>query len=125
MRYYPTTALTSEFFNFLQYFICKYERTKTSINGNAIQYNFHEIDTVDSKLFLKTVRKLVKYLIKKQNFDNVKYQLELMVEFKKETPKEIKYISNWFNSGKFIASSTSYFDKNIYSKCTNTILEKK
>ena len=110
--------------NYCNKHICIYERTKTSINGDAIQYKFYEIETIDPKLFLKTVRKLVKYLIKKQNFDNVKYQLELMVEFKKETPKEIKYISNWFNSGKFIASSMSYFDKNIYSKCINTILEK-
>ena len=56
--------------------ICEYERTKTSINGDAIQYKFHDIETIDPKLFLKTFRKLVKYLIKKQNFDNVKYQLE-------------------------------------------------
>ena len=43
-------------------------------------------------------------------------KLELMVKFKKETPKEIKYISNWFNSGKFVASPTSYFDKKIYTQ---------
>ena len=46
------------------------------------------------------------------------------MNLKKETPKESKCISNWFNSGKFISSSTSYFDKNIYSKGINTILEK-
>ena len=102
--------------NYCNKHICKYERTKTPINGNAIQYKLHEIKTSDPKIFLKTVRKLVKYLIKKQIFNNVKYQLELIVEFKKETPKEIKYISNWFNSGKFAALSRSYFDRKYIFK---------
>ena len=58
--------------NYCNKHICKYERTKTSVNGNAIQYKFHEVETIDLKLFLRAVQKLVEYLIKKQNFDNVK-----------------------------------------------------
>ena len=44
-----------------------------------------------------------------------------MVEFKKETPKEIKYISTCFNSGKFTPLSRSYFDV-VGKKLKNTLV---
>ena len=67
----------------MEYYFCinsnkylyKYISINTSIEDNAIELKYTNIETINAKLFLETIEFLVNNIIKKPNFDDVKYQL--------------------------------------------------
>ena len=44
----------------------------------------------------------IKQRISEEVFPNLKYQLNLLVQFSKSTPNDEQFTTDWFNSGEFI-----------------------
>ena len=93
-------------------YLCSLEKRKTAIKNGVREFSYHRIKCINPKINLENLEQLIKVLIFKQQYESIKYQLELNVEFTKETPSESKTISNWFNSGQFFGVAQN----NAFSK---------
>ena len=58
------------------------------------------------------------------DFLNFKYQLNLKVQFSKQTPDNIKTCDTWFNSGEMTMTAKNYIDKRTYDKLINEVTRK-
>ena len=66
----------------------------------------------------------IKERISEEVFPNLKYQLNLLVEFSKSTPNDEQFTTAWFNSGEFISTAKSFIDEQAYKELTDKVIEK-
>ena len=62
--------------------------------------------------------------ISEEVFPNLKYQLNLLVEFSKSTPNDEQFATGWFNSGEFISTAKLFIDEQAYKELTDKVIEK-
>ena len=62
--------------------------------------------------------------ISEEVFPNLKYQLNLLVEFSKSTPNDEQFTTAWFNSGEFISIAKSFIGEQAYKELTDKVIEK-
>ena len=66
----------------------------------------------------------IKQRISEEVFPNLKYQLNLLVQFSKSTPNDEQFTTAWFNSGEFISTAKSFIDEQAYKQLTDKVIEK-
>ena len=62
--------------------------------------------------------------ISEEVFPNLKYQLNLLVEFSRSAPNDEQFTTAWFNSGEFISTAKSFIDEQAYKELTDKVIEK-
>ena len=62
---------------------------------------YTKIDIEDYKVYLENMWEEINQRISEEVFPNLKYQLNLLVEFSKSTPNDEQFTTAWFNSGEF------------------------
>ena len=103
---------------------CNYNESQSAVNGLFKEYKYNNIDTSNYKEYLEIIKNHVRDQLTKQKNDSLKYQMDILVEFYKDTAGGIETIESWFNSGIFRPTSKINFDEQVYSELTNTISKK-
>ena len=81
---------------------CKFSEKKHSLKGLYNESIYTKIDIEDYKVYLENIWEEIKQRISEEVFPNLKYQLNLLVQFSKSTPNDEQFTTAWFNSGEFI-----------------------
>ena len=111
-------------FEFYNKYKCNCIESQSAVNGLFKEYKYNNIDTSNYKEYLETIKNHVRDQLTKQKNDSLKYQMNIQVEFFKDTAGGIETIESWFNSGIFRPTSKINFDEQVYSELTNTISKK-
>ena len=111
-------------FEFYNKYKCNCIESQSAVNGLFKEYKYNNIDTSNYKEYLETIKNHVRDQLTKQKNDSLKYQMNILVEFFKDTAGGIETIESWFNSGIFRPTSKINFDEQVYSELTNTISKK-
>ena len=103
---------------------CKFSEKKHSLKGLYNESIYTKIDIEDYKVYLENMWEEIKQRISEEVFPNLKYQLNLLVEFSKSTPNDEQFTTAWFNSGEFISTAKSFIDEQAYKQLTDKVIEK-
>ena len=103
---------------------CKFSEKKHSLKGLYNESIYTKIDIEDYKVYLENMWEEIKQRISEEVFPNLKYQLNLLVQFSKSTPNEEQFTTAWFNSGEFISTAKSFIDEQAYKELTDKVIEK-
>ena len=103
---------------------CKFSEKKYSLKGSYNESIYTKIDIEDYKVYLENMWEEIKQRISEEVFPNLKYQLNLLVQFSKSTPNDEQFTTAWFNSGEFISTAKSFIDEQAYKELTDKVIEK-
>jgi hypothetical protein len=83
-------------------FECMRGDIKKAVNNTCAEHIYHDIRTIDPKLFLKNITSEV-IQVGQSKFDNINLQLNFQVEFYKlKLGSEKIYNTGWFNPNRFM-----------------------
>ena len=103
---------------------CKFSEKKHSLKGLYNESIYTKIDIEDYKVYLENMWEEINQRISEEVFPNLKYQLNLLVEFSKSTPNDAQFTTAWFNSGEFISTAKSFIDEQAYKELTDKVIVK-